>query len=337
MSDTLEQYLTGTVYPDVTSNVTTAYNDALAGQSPPTGLAGILNDLQLPGGGPVGALQGGLTSIIGAGLGEGLLASLGIGALPTLFDLLGNLLYKNSPPAQLTAADFPWVGGSQGYGTIVPTTVGGQINLPTSGTAAQAETNLGSTATPTPGEAAAYPFGAGAPYTPGSGIYQFTGGAGQAGQAGQTQSYGNPSFFEPGTNPQTYYQTDYFGNVIGGPYSIGGFVSQPGSTAVTTAGDQPLGYGAAEPAWLAADFASWTGTGGQAPSGTGAPAYGQSITPTAGYTGDPLQDPAVQQVAQTLTAEGNAQNPGATIQYGGNQLFVPNPSYSPPSGGGGGH
>jgi hypothetical protein len=255
----LESTLTGTLYPQIQNEVTNAFNGAPKAPGAGNGFFGSLAANEgLTGTGALGAFQDVKLALSALNpLGWPMLLG---GVLKTLFG--GD---KASPPVP---GDFGW-NSATGSSSAVPTDLG-TVNLPTPSASYASAFGLtpAQLAALGPGVADAYPFGQGAPYTAGSGVYEAQPFMGlEEGPLTGAQGWGG--FFEPGTIPQTYFPTDYFGNVIGGASS---FATPPNNawlpadstslspTPATTnlAADQPLGIGKAAPAWLSSEMGNWS-------------------------------------------------------------------------------
>lgn len=231
----LESTLTGQVYPGIVSQVANAYNGGGGGF-----LGSLLSNYGQITGGGVGAA---------GGLAEAAIPGGALLALPDIFGAFMQTLFPDSPGPAPTASDYsfnsPVIDGwdpgglvGMGPGKTSPLEVWtgkGQAMLPSPSQSYAANFGL----TPQelqalgPGVADAYPFGGGAPYTPGSGVY-----AAPTGMFSGALSSGG--FFVPSSN-DTPIQTDYFGNPIG---PVGG------------ASGNPLPLGSPEPGWLSSDFAN---------------------------------------------------------------------------------
>lgn len=259
----IEGELTGSVYPDIQQAV---LNSWAAQQHSQGGLIGEtlqnVNDTSLPGAG-------------GAALNTAIdVAFPALGAVQWVGAFLSALMGGDPKPQPPNPTDYPWsnspaiIRGSPNTGSQVT----GFGSLPPSSSSYASLVGL----TPAqlsalgPGLADAYPFGQGVGFTPGTGVY-----ATSANPAAVTSNaFGSgpnyPGFWEPGSVPDTYFATNYFGQVSGpaesffgptAPIDNGSGVFSPGlgPLAPSTAGDAPLGIGAPTPAWLGSLLSGWGG------------------------------------------------------------------------------
>ena len=249
----LQSTLENTIYPQIQREVINAFNGAPDAPGAGNGFFGSL------------AANEGLTGTGALGVFQD--AKLALSALnplgwPMLLGGFFQTLFGGDKPSPPTWQNFGW-NVDTGNTTQVQTDKGiATLPAPTPSFAGAFGLTPQQLAAMGPGVADAYPFGQGAPYTAGSGIYSGV----DTGATPNGAMNGVSGFFVPGSTPQSYFPTDYFGNVTGGATSflgrsapdVSGNLSPP-MLASNLASDSPLAPGAPTPSWLASDINTWQG------------------------------------------------------------------------------